>query len=139
VTDAQKEKIAALRGSDATYSSIAASVGLTESAVKTYCFRHKIAAGKAMKPGGLASSCCLNCGKSIAQAEKKKHRKFCCGKCRETWWNHNRESGNGGQVSLRCAFCGEWFKKYANSPQKYCSHKCYIANRFSEVKADNAL
>ena len=33
-------------------------------------------------------------------------------------------------VSTRCARCGKPFTAYGNAGRKYCSHSCYIADRF---------
>lgn len=135
MTEAQKNQIVAMRGRGATYPEIAAAIGVSESAVKTYCWRHKIEITSIEEPTTAASGHCQNCGKPITQEAKKKPRRFCSDKCRNTWWNHNRHLVNKRRVSLIiCAYCGREFEVYGNPKQRYCSHNCYINDRFGEVK-----
>ena len=35
---------------------------------------------------------CLNCGKAVIQSEGRKQKKFCCNRCRSSYWNHNRKA-----------------------------------------------
>ena len=52
-------------------------------------------------------------------------------KCRLAWWNEHRDSMNRKAVyRLTCAYCGEVFDSYGNKSRKYCSHACYIKDRF---------
>ena len=62
---------------------------------------------------------------------KRKQRKFCSVQCREKWWNENRDKGNKPTgETLRCIHCGKAFSAYEREHRKYCSHTCYVAERF---------
>lgn len=136
MTEVQKNQIITMRGRGATYPEIAAATDVSESAVKTYCWRHKIEVVYSDEPTIAVAEHCQNCGKTIIQEEKKKPRRFCSDKCRNTWWNNNRHLVSKRRVSLIiCAYCGKEFERYGNSKQRYCSHSCYINDRFGEVKS----
>ncbi len=52
-------------------------------------------------------------------------------KCRTVWWNSHPEAVNRKAVySFTCAHCGKPFTAYGNAGRKYCSHACYIADRY---------
>ena len=74
---------------------------------------------------------CRQCGEPLVQQEKKKRRIFCCKSCREKWWTEHAEKINRKAVyTFTCAGCGRSFTAYGNKNRKYCSHGCYIADRF---------
>ncbi|MCI9560414.1 MAG: hypothetical protein HFG52_14545 [Lachnospiraceae bacterium] len=53
------------------------------------------------------------------------------GECRVKWWHEHPEKIKQRAVySFTCAGCGKPFTAYGNSRRKYCSHECYIRNRF---------
>ena len=37
---------------------------------------------------------------------------------------------NDVEVATYCAYCGQPFQSYGNQTRKYCSHECYIHDRF---------
>ena len=41
-------------------------------------------------PGAIV---CQNCGKAVPQNPGRKTKRFCCDKCRITWWNHQYHDG----------------------------------------------
>ncbi|MDR1464735.1 MAG: RNA polymerase subunit sigma-70 [Oscillospiraceae bacterium] len=130
MTATQKQQIATLRAQGRGYADIALLTGLAAGNIKTYCYRHGILpaapADSVTKP-----NCCQQCGAAIEQTEKQKPRKFCCDKCREAWWNHNRVAvRRDSVVTSRCAFCGAEFEKLSHSTKKFCSHQHYIFSRF---------
>ena len=60
-----------------------------------------------------------------------KKRRFCCPECRVQWWNSNQDKVNRKAIySFICPNCGNEFTSYGNAGRKYCSHECYIADRF---------
>lgn len=80
---------------------------------------------------------CLQCGKEVAQAPGRKKKKFCSDACRSKWWAaHPEQIRHKLNRTINCAFCGKAFQVHGGQKRKYCSHDCYIKDRFSEKKAD---
>jgi hypothetical protein len=49
------------------------------------------------------------------------------------WWKEHPERLNRKAVyGLVCAGCGKPFESYGNRYRKYCSHDCYIKDRFGD-------
>ena len=133
MTDEQRESITNLRHNGYGYTTIAKAVGLSKDSVKAYCRTHGLAGVLADSNArvNIQTDKCLNCGKRLTQQPKVKKKKFCCPECRTAWWNSHQ-----GQVNQKavyhyvCPACGKAFTAYGNSHRKYCSHSCYIADRF---------
>ena len=84
----------------------------------------------------ISAMVCLGCGKPITQREGIKRVKFCCPSCRQAWWNSHPEKVNRKAIySFTCACCGKPFTAYGNRGRKYCSHECYITDRFKGGEA----
>lgn len=63
---------------------------------------------------------CPNCGIAIIQKPKQKPRRFCCDKCRLTWWNVNRDLKNKKALyTLICVLKNEKYKGDALLQKKY--------------------
>jgi endogenous inhibitor of DNA gyrase (YacG/DUF329 family) len=74
---------------------------------------------------------CRECGKPLQQRSGMKPRVFCCDECRVKWWHEHPEKIKQRAVySFTCVGCGKPFTAYGNFRRKYCSHECYIRNRF---------
>lgn len=116
MTAYQEEQIKRLRQDGCGYKKIAQVLGLSVDAVKYYCRKHK------------DTSVCLACGKPLIQIPKRKTRKFCSAACREKWWNKNRSKPSADKI--RCVHCSKEFQAYKHEHRKYCSHACYVADRF---------
>jgi endogenous inhibitor of DNA gyrase (YacG/DUF329 family) len=132
MTNQQKEQITTLRSQGYGYTTIANAVGVSKDSVKAYCRRHglggKVADNSRIQ---LETDMCLNCGTPLSQAEGRKKKKFCSDACRQAWWNAHPEKVNRRAVyDFTCAHCGKSFTAYGNAGRKYCSHSCYIADRF---------
>lgn len=121
MTTEQKEKIKVLRANGLGYKKVATSLGLSVNTVKSFCRNHALT-------GDFSHDICLVCGKPLVQVAKRKHRKFCSAECREKWWSKNRHKASGEKV--HCAHCGRVFTAYKHEHRKYCSHACYVAERF---------
>lgn len=136
MTGEQKQEIVLLREQGANLTEIAEKLGLPKNTVKTFCWRHHVTpAASTEQPRIPFGNFCLNCGKAIPYEAKKKPKKFCCDKCREAWWNHNRRTVHKEALCRSvCAHCGKEFEKFADSKQRYCCHACYISARFGEAK-----
>lgn len=136
MTDEQKKKITALRQKGVGYTAIARQMDISKDTVKSFCRRNGLA-------GEMASAVekqvpkCRECGKPLQQAEGMKPRVFCCDECRVKWWHEHPEQIKQRAVySFTCACCGKPFTAYGNSKRKYCSHECYIRNRFKGGDTD---
>lgn len=74
---------------------------------------------------------CLQCGALLTQTPGRKRVKFCSDNCRTAWWNAHPEKVNRRAIyHFTCAHCGKPFTAYGNAKRKYCSHACYIADRY---------
>lgn len=61
----------------------------------------------------------------------RKEKRFCSDKCRNKWWNTHLDKVNRrANYDFVCAYCKKPFISYGNKNRKYCSHECYIADRF---------
>jgi endogenous inhibitor of DNA gyrase (YacG/DUF329 family) len=134
MTQQHKDAIRQMRIGQMSYRQIAAALGISENTIKTFCQRNNL--------GGVSGSntiimkeapnfVCRQCGRALPQARRGKPRKFCSDACRRTWWKQN-----GGQLKRKayhsaiCACCGQPFVVYGSVIRKYCSHGCYINDRF---------
>lgn len=140
MTEQQKSVIKTLRQQNFSYNTIANTLGLTISTVKSYCQRSGLTGNRKeacrsnhLKPSVLPSFCRC-CGKQITQKEKVKRRIFCTDECRVTWWNsHLEQVKRRNPHTVNCLCCGKEFTYYGPNPQKFCSHPCYIKHRYEGV------
>lgn len=134
MTEEQKKETQKLRETGYGYTKIAQLLGLSENTVKSYC-RRKGLNGVALKetviPDDRERHFCLNCGTEVLQNPGRKQKKFCSDKCRNKWWNsHLNEVSRKAVYEFICPYCKKSFTAYGNKNRKYCSHACYIADRF---------
>ena len=134
MTEGQKKEIKRLRESGAGYTAIAGKMGIPKETVRSFCRRNGLA-GQAVQEGSedrqAQEGSCRECGKPLQQTEGVKRRVFCSRECREKWWHsHPGEVRQRAVYSFTCTGCGKPFTAYGNSKRKYCSHECYIRNRF---------
>ena len=132
MTDLQKEQIISLREQGYGYATVAGAVGLKKDTVVAFCRKHGLTGTKAENDRiALDADFCPQCGTLLKQTPGRKRVKFCSDKCRIAWWNSHPEKVNRkATYSFTCAHCGVPFTAYGNSTRKYCSHSCYIADRF---------
>lgn len=129
MTKEQKEKIIRFRRQGLGYADIGRELHISKDTVKSFCRRNglTVSNNKQVDDKGF----CRECGKTLIQQEKTKRRIFCCKSCREKWWTEHADRINRKAVyTFTCAGCGRIFTAYGNSNRKYCSHGCYIADRF---------
>lgn len=134
MTDTQRTAVREYRARGMSYAAIADALGLSKATVTTFCQRNDLAGRR----GAAArdDSVCPQCGKKVVQIPGRKHRRFCSPACRQIWWNGNLALvQHKSSRTVRCAHCGEEFEVFGSNVQKYCSHKCYIADRFHGGKA----
>ncbi|MCD7750995.1 MAG: RNA polymerase subunit sigma-70 [Lachnospiraceae bacterium] len=126
MTEEQKKKIDTMRGNGIGYGKIAEYTGLSKDSVKSYCRRRNLTGSHA--PQGPV---CEECGKAIIQPEGRKKKRFCSDQCRSKWWNAHLDRVNKkAYYDFICAYCHKPFTVYGNDHRKYCSHECYINDRF---------
>lgn len=129
MTDIEKQTIAQHRRSGLSYTQISKMMGLSINSVKAYCRRHKLNGCKGYE--NVSFSTCEQCGKQISQINGRKKKRFCSDKCRMLWWNGHADLVNRkANYSCTCAYCGKTFISYGKKERKYCSHECYIEDRF---------
>lgn len=130
MTDLQKEQVRAMRLQGAGYVKIGQTLGISHNTVRSFCRRNGLD-GEA----GKNTVRCQQCGKPIKVVPKQKPRKFCSDSCRTAWWNSHLDSVQRKAVyHFICAACGVEFTAYGNQHRKYCSHACYIADRFGRER-----
>lgn len=127
MTDKEKTYIAELRKKGLGYKKISQKTGISADTVKTYCRRN----GMSCQRNDLDSTKCMACGQPIVQNPGRKEKKFCSDRCRNQWWNSRLDLVNRkAMYHFTCSFCSKDFIAYGNAQRKYCSHACYIADRF---------
>ncbi|QSX09552.1 RNA polymerase subunit sigma-70 [Alkalibacter rhizosphaerae] len=138
MTDFQKQQIREFRIRGVGYRAISSITGLSRDIVRNYC--------KAYGLDGFArdlninikekidkQEACLSCGKDLKQPATGRKRKFCSDDCRRDWWQRHPDSIKRNEETIfeyTCAYCGQEFKVYAQKSRKYCSHECYIRDRY---------
>lgn len=131
----EKSGIARMRKEGYSYSAIAKEIGVNENTVKTFCRRNGLTGAAAMMPEpefpGIVKKPCQCCGKTMIQYPGRKEKKFCSDACRNRWWNtHLDQVRRKAMYEYSCPACGKTFFAYGNRNRKYCSHECYITDRF---------
>lgn len=138
MTDLQKKQIQEMHQMGWSYKRIATTLSLLEGTVKSYCLR-AIRKGILPAPEAKPESTCKQCGKALVQVAKRKEKVFCCKACRQKWWNSHQYLVNQKSKALyhfSCPTCGKSFTVYGNAKRKYCSHECYISNRYYKEAND---
>lgn len=137
MTAEQKRKIQDMRWRGLSCARIADLLGLSVGAVKMHCWRNNLPVRNASKDveNGEKRTQCKQCGKLLKQTPKSKPKTFCTDQCRLAWWSTHRDRLNRKAVyRLTCVYCGKVFESYGNKGRKYCSHACYIKDRFGEAR-----
>ena len=134
MTDAQKKQIREYRNDGYGYKKIAQTLGISVNTVKSFCRRNDINGDTVIEPSVTLTgetTVCENCGREIQQIAKQKKKRFCCDKCRNEWWNSHLDQVKRKAVyDFKCPYCSKEFHIYGDRRRKYCSHECYIADRF---------
>ena len=133
MTNDQRMRITELRRQGCGYTAIANALGLSKDSVKAFCRNHGLAGVMAPNRASIQANpnACQNCGAPLTHLPGAKKKKFCCPTCRKAWWSAHPEYLKQKAIySDTCPACGRPFTAYGNSHRKYCSHACYIADRF---------
>ena len=138
MTDAQAKQIRELRMKGVGYRAIASVTGLSRDIVRNYCrsngldgFAAAVTLNK--KEQMQQGAACLCCGQTIEQPGIGRKRKFCRDACRREWWANHPEAVEKRKAAIyekTCVYCGNPFTIYGNKTRKYCSHDCYVHDRF---------
>lgn len=127
MTNEQKNAITDRRLHGESYAAIAAALGLSTSAVKSFCARKVITQDKAAYP---TTGKCKQCGANLSCIPGHRAKLFCSETCRQKWWrSHKGEITVTRNVSI-CEHCGVSYKTGGNAERRFCSHSCYIEHRF---------
>lgn len=135
MTDKQKEQIAKYRQEGYGYTQISKMMDLSINSIKTYCRRHSLTGSEVepVKPQQRGDACEC-CGASITQTPGRKKKRFCSDRCRMVWWNsHQDQVKRKANYQFTCCYCKKPFVAYGNANRKYCSHECYIEDRFGGI------
>lgn len=129
MNDVMKTQITQMRTNGMSFGMMSLSLGLPASTIKSFCRRNGIEAQEPADKEG--KTLCECCGKLIEQNPKRKLKRFCSDRCRNRWWSNNMDKVNRkAYYDTVCAGCGKTFKAYGNAHRKYCTHECYIKDRF---------
>ena len=131
----EKEKIKISREKGSGYTEIAKHMNISVNTIKSFCRRNGLGG---MKSKDENISVCGYCGKPIKQIVGRKKKRFCSDKCRNIWWKtHSNLIKKKANYECTCVSCGKIFISYGNKNRNYCSHSCYIYDRFGgEQNAD---
>lgn len=145
MTNEQKTVVESLRSQGLGYKRIAAQTGISANTVKSYLRKYAPAATEQEAssvvqkivaiPAMDGESYCRCCGKPVAQNPGRKEKKFCSDSCRTNWWNSHLDLVKRKAIyHFTCPTCGRDFSAYGNAHRKYCSHSCYIEDRFGGAR-----
>ena len=126
MTNEERLTVDRYRRSGIGYKKISQLTGISENTIKSYCKRNGMG-------GAIAGNrdICPSCGKELIQMRGRKPKKFCSDHCRNKWWNSHLDLVNRKTIyEYVCPYCHKPFTVYGNAHRKYCSHECYIKDRF---------
>lgn len=130
MTSIEKERIGKLRAQGFGAVRIAKELSLSVNTVKSHLCRNPILEINPI-PDITEGSACKQCGTPLSQLPHRKTKMFCSDACRLAWWNSHRADVSRKSVQIMvCAYCGKLFDGYSSENRKYCSHTCYINDRF---------
>ena len=120
------------------YKRIATEVGVSRDSVRNYCKKNNLFGPPEVilmnqEVRNSRSDLCKYCGKTLTLEKYVNKRKFCSTLCRRKWWKEHPEEGKQNEDAkyrLICQYCKNEFISYGNKNRKYCSHDCYIKDRF---------
>lgn len=129
----QAIQIEFLRKQGFGYRQIAVDLNLPRDTVRYYCKKHDLAGNAKEAYTSAKGVICPQCGKRLLQPETGRKRVFCSDACKNKWWKTNRKlipRPLGNCEEIACACCGKPILDYARKKRRYCSHECYIRDRF---------
>ncbi len=138
----QLNMVDSLRRQGKGYKQIAGILGISENTVKSYLRRNPLVIEPVnvikKTETSIVKHNCLQCGAPVRQNPGRKEKKFCSDACRNAWWNsHLNEVKRKAIYHYICPACGKQFAVYGKKNRKYCSHNCYISDRFGGMYTDD--
>ena len=133
VTAYQERRIRELRYRGVGYRSIAAELVISRDTVRNYCVSHELRGLATELSNTDKREVCPCCGGKIIQPRRGRRRRFCSDTCCRKWWAAHPEAirqSPEAQRHLKCVYCGKEFIVYGSATRRYCSHNCYIRDRF---------
>lgn len=128
MNQSEKTRIKELREDGMGYAEIARKMDISINTIKSFCRRNGLGG---IKKDESNLTFCKFCFKPVNQYLGKKRKKFCSDSCRNKWWNtHMEDVDKRANYRCICLACGQVFISYGNKNRKYCSHQCYINDRF---------
>lgn len=130
MTEIQKQQIQTMRSNGLVFADIAEKLHLSVNSVKSYCRR------KAIQKQAVTSALCKHCGAVLINTPGHRQKTFCSAACQQKYWWENRNlMQHHALISVTCPACGKSFTAYKGHHRKYCSHTCYIADRYRKADA----
>ncbi len=144
MTTVQEEQIRLLRQQGIGYRNIGNIVHLSRDTVRNYCRSHNLCGYREavklnIKRMREDQSVCTYCGAPVKRSHTGRPKKFCSDSCRMKWWKQNRDQMKQNPEAMyefNCQYCGKPFTAYGNKKRLYCSHECYVRDRFWSVSDD---
>jgi len=140
LTAEQKQAIVDMREHGMTFARIAGILNLSCNTVKSYHrreMRKRELAKEREKLDATKYFFCLYCGKKLRQRPKQKKRLYCDVRCRDNYWNRNRDALKHKVPSrMPCAYCRKEFSTHGRQSRKYCSRECYAYARWGVPDAN---
>lgn len=134
MTQKERDEVQRMRLEGRSYTQIGDYLNISRNTVKSICQRVGIQPAD-ITGKGHDSERCRNCGTILIQKNTGKRKLFCSDSCRRTWWKEHRDKRTMKSASkTKCAFCGCIFEDYDKNHRRYCSHGCYVRDRFGEKK-----
>ena len=125
MTENQKKQITVLRKQGFSYGKIAAQTGISLNTIKSFCRRYNF------MEQAETTILCRFCGKEL---EGRMDKKFCSRHCRYEWLKKSGQKiRRQKEYRVNCRYCGKEIVSYTKVIRKYCSHNCYINDRFGPV------
>lgn len=129
MSERTKKAITRYREKGYGYKRISKVLDISEYTIKSFCKRSELAGVRST--AHKKNIFCPNCGQPVKSKCGHRPRRFCCAECRQLWWNtHPEKIKKKAFYDFSCAYCGAKFTAYGNNHRKYCSHECYIRDRF---------
>lgn len=132
MNEIQKHKLIRLKKQGRSYKEIAFALSISESTIKSFFRRQKLKSKEVY-------TVCKNCGATLEKSSRSNVKKFCSNLCRYKWWRKNTENNRKCVKINVCKNCSKKFKSYDNKDRKYCSHECYINDRFKKQEREIRL
>ena len=137
MTEYQQRKIREFRLQGAGYRAIASVMGVSRDEVRNFCKSKDLDSPAAERNARLQAERddikCATCASIIRHSRKGRLKKFSSDKCRRAWWTAHPDALVKSEAASHpgnCEHCHEPFEAYGNRNRKYCSHACYIRDRF---------